>query len=79
MTKNAERLRQYRQKMTEQGFKRVSFYVSAELAELLKQERQPSECGGRVLERLLLGKAAKRPDYWTAQEKAARTAKRKRV
>ncbi|PXV72672.1 hypothetical protein C8R14_1651, partial [Nitrosomonas eutropha] len=27
------------------------------------------------LERLLLGKAAKRPDYWTEEERARRTAK----
>lgn len=75
MSKNAERLRKYRHKMNEAGFRRLSFYVSPELAKLLDTERQPSECGGRVLERLILGQAAKRPDYWTSQEKAARQAK----
>lgn len=75
-TTNAERLKKYRAKMDAAGFKRLSFYVSAELAELIRNERQPCECGGRTLERLLLGKAAKRPDYWTEQEKAQRAAKR---
>ena len=76
-TTNAERLKKYRAKMNAAGFKRLSFYVSAELAELIRNERQPYECGGRTLERLLLGKAAKRPDYWTEQEKVQRAAKRK--
>ena len=58
------------------GFKRLSFYASSELDELLCRERQPSECGGRTLERLLLGQAAKRPDYYTRAEMAARAAKR---
>lgn len=66
---NAQRLTKYRAKMAEAGFKRLSFYVSAELETLLRRERQPSECGGRTLERLLLGEAAKRPDYWTRQER----------
>lgn len=66
---NAQRLAKYRAKMDAAGFKRLSFYVSAELEALLRRERQPSECGGRTLERLLLGEAAKRPDYWTRQER----------
>lgn len=76
MTTNAERLKKYRANMEANGFKRLSFYASAELCELIRRERQPSECGGRVLERLLLGKAAKRPDYWTRQEKVSKQAKR---
>ena len=71
-TANAKRLKKYRAKMEQHGFKRLSFYVSAELDALLRRERQPSECGGRTLERLLLGKAAKRPDYWTRQERIER-------
>lgn len=69
---NAQRLAKYRAKMDAAGFKRLSFYVSAELDALLRRERQPSECGGRTLERLLLGEAAKRPDYWTRQERIER-------
>lgn len=76
MTNNAERLKKYHAKMKTSGFKRLSFYASAELANLINKERHPSECGGRVLERLLLGEAAKRPDYYTRAEKAARAAKR---
>jgi hypothetical protein len=60
-TTNAERLRTYKLKMKEAGFKRLSVYVHPELATLLEQERKSSECGGRTLERLLLGKARKRP------------------
>lgn len=75
-TTNAERLKKYRAKMNAAGFKRLSFYASKELDELIRRERQPSECGGRTLERLLLGKAAKRPDYYTREEKTARAAKR---
>lgn len=75
MSSNAERLKRYRAKMNDAGFKRLSFYAAPELAELIARERQPSECGGRVLERLLLGEAKPRPEYWTRQEKAARAAK----
>ena len=75
-TTNAERLKKYRAKMNAAGFKRLSFYASQELDELLRKERQPNECGGRTLERLLLGEAAKRPDYYTREEMAARAAKR---
>lgn len=55
MTTNAERLKRYRAKMDAAGFKRLSFYALPELDELIRRERQPSECGGRTLERLLLG------------------------
>ncbi|MXS81444.1 hypothetical protein SAMN05216317_1621 [Nitrosomonas eutropha] len=75
MSKNAERLKKYRAKMDDAGFRRLSFYVCPELGQLLDREHRPSECRGRTLERLLLGKAAKRPDYWTEEERARRTAK----
>lgn len=75
MTDNKERLRRYRAKMTAAGFKRLSFYAAPELAELIARERKPSECGGRTLERLLLGEAKPRPQYWTAAEQTARAAK----
>jgi hypothetical protein len=74
-TTNAERLKKYRAKMEAAGFKRLSFYAAPELAELINRERQPHECGGRVLERLLLGRAVRRPEYWTPEERAARAAK----
>ena len=74
-TTNAERLKKYRAKMTASGLKRLSLYAAPELDELLRKERQPSECMGRTLERLLLGKARQRPEYWTATEQAARAAK----
>lgn len=64
MSTNAERLRAYKQKMQEAGFKRLMVYVHPDLVNLLAQERKSYECGGRTLERLLLGEARKRPDYW---------------
>ena len=75
MASNKDRLKRYREKMAANGFKRLSFYAAPELVELIAKERKPSECGGRVLERLLLGEAKPRPEYWTRQEKAARAAK----
>ena len=62
-TTNAERLRVYKARMKEAGFKRLSLYVHPELAAFLEQERKPYECGGRTLERLLLGEARKRPPH----------------
>lgn len=58
---NAERLRAYKAKMKEAGFRRLSVYVHPDLAEYLERERAGNECGGRALERLLLGEARKRP------------------
>lgn len=69
---NAQRLDKYKATMTAQGFRRMSFYGCPELVALLTRERQRSECLGRTLERLLLGEAAKRPDYWTREERRAR-------
>lgn len=54
MSTNAERLKKYKTKMQEAGFKRLMVYVHPDLAKLLAKKRRPSECGGRTLERLLL-------------------------
>jgi hypothetical protein len=62
-SKSAERLALYKRRMKNAGFKRISIWVSGELAEKLKKERKSYECGGRTLERLLLGESAKRPDF----------------
>ncbi|MDN0074025.1 hypothetical protein QU481_03865 [Crenobacter sp. SG2303] len=67
MSTNAERLKKYKAKMAAAGFKRLSIYVCPELVELLAKKRLPHECGGRTLERLLLGKARKRPDCWDVE------------
>ena len=69
MTSNKERLKKYREKMKVAGFKRLSFYAAPELVALISEERMRAECGGRTLERLLLGKAAKRPDYYMKRDK----------
>ena len=58
-----ERLALHQRRMKEAGFKRMSAWVSAELAEKLTAERRPGECSGRTLERLLLGKVAERPAF----------------
>lgn len=62
-SKNAERLAEYKKRMRAAGFKRLSVWVCPELARMLATERKPHECGGRALERLLLGQACKRPGY----------------
>ncbi len=61
MSANAERLKKYKAKMKDAGFKRLMVYIHPDLACLLEDERKPSECGGRTLERLLLGEARERP------------------
>lgn len=61
MTSNAERIKRYKQRMSEFGFKRLTVWIHPDLADLLEKERTRSECNGRVLERLILGKAGKRP------------------
>jgi hypothetical protein len=62
-TTNADRLKVYKSRMQQSGFKRLSLYVHPELAALLKAKRKQGECGGRTLERLLLGEARKRPQF----------------
>jgi hypothetical protein len=62
-SKNSERLEAHKRKLRVDGFKRVSVWICPELAAVLATERQPGECGGRVLERLLLGVAKPRPKY----------------
>ena len=62
-TRSAELLALHKRRMKNAGFRRISVWVSAELAQKLAEERRPAECGGRTLERLLLGEAAKRPTY----------------
>jgi hypothetical protein len=60
---NSERLEAHKRKLRTGGFKRLSVWVCPELAAMLTAERHPGECGGRVLERLLLGAAKPRPKY----------------
>lgn len=62
-TTNAERLRTFKAKMNEAGFKRLSIYVHPDLVALIDAEKKPYECGGRTLERLLLGASLKRPKH----------------
>jgi hypothetical protein len=60
---NSERLETHKRKMRVEGFKRLSLWVCPELNALLAAERRPGECGGRVLERMLLGSAKPRPKF----------------
>lgn len=62
-TRSAELLALHKRRMKNAGFRRISVWVSSELAEKLARERGPGECGGRTLERLLLGQSAKRPVF----------------
>jgi len=67
---SAERLALHKRRMKNSGFRRISAWVSDELAAKLATERRPGECTGRTLERLLLGTAAKRPvfDYGSMED-----------
>jgi hypothetical protein len=49
--------------MREAGFVRLNIWVHPDLQAEIARERLPSECRGRTLERLLLGKARKRPIF----------------
>lgn len=60
---NAERLAKHKRNLRAEGFKRLSVWIAPDLANRLVAERRAGECGGRVLERLLLGKAVPRPKY----------------
>lgn len=60
LSTNAERIKRYKQRMTEKQFKRLSIWVHPELLALIMAERCSNECYGRTLERLLLGEAHKR-------------------
>jgi molybdenum cofactor biosynthesis enzyme MoaA len=62
-TTNAERLKRYKTRMKQTGFRRLNIWVHPDLAEKLTAERQQGECVGRTLERLLLGQAKKRPNF----------------
>lgn len=62
-TTNADRLKRYKTRMKQEGYKRISVWVHPELAAKLSKERKQGECGGRTLERLLLGEAKRRPNF----------------
>ena len=65
MTTNAERIKLYKKKMEENGFKRLSIWVHPELLEIIGRERRSNECFGRVLERLILNEYKRRHgDRW---------------
>ena len=78
MAKNdsARRLAAYRQRLKEAGFKRVSAYVSLDLVAYLERQKAQGECIGRTLERLLLGNAKDRPQYYSDEEIAQKGARR---
>lgn len=64
-TTNADRLRNYKERMKAKGFIRLNIWTHPSLQELLVKERQPGECYGRTLERLILAKRFARPgDRW---------------
>ena len=62
-TSSRAALLRHKARMKSAGFKRLQIWVHPDLLAELKRCRLPSECGGRCLERLLLGKAAQRPRY----------------
>lgn len=79
MAKNEElarRLSAYQKRLTAAGFKRISAYVSTDLVVLLQRQKVKGECTGRTLERLLLGRVAVRPTYYTEAESMVKAVRR---
>lgn len=70
---HAKHLHEYRQRLTEAGFKRVSAYISFELIAFLQSKKTGGECLGRTLERLLLGYVKTRPRYHSESIRAIET------
>ena len=68
-TKNGERLKAYKARMSAAGFRRLSCWLHADLITELDRRRMPGECRGRTLERLLLGATGFRPSYWNPGER----------
>ena len=54
-------LKRYKAKMKDAGFKRLQLWVHPDLIKEIARQRRRTECGGRTLERLLLGSARPRP------------------
>lgn len=54
-TNNAERMRAYKTRQGQRGLQRLDVWVTPAVMELLWKRREPTECYGRTLERLLLG------------------------
>ena len=73
---NAQRLAAYRKRLREAGFQRISAYVSLDLITLLQSQKVQGECIGRTLERLLLGSAKVRPQYYSDEEITQKEARR---
>lgn len=63
MSAAGEYLRRYKLRMKDAGFKRLQLWVHPDLLDQIRRQTRPSECGGRCLERLILGEARKRPRY----------------
>lgn len=72
MTNNADRLKTYRQRMKAAGFVQLNFWLHPEALAALNQKRTPSDCYGRVLERLLLSEDMPRP--WQLEMKTRQRA-----
>ena len=59
-----ENLKRHHARMRDAGFKRLAYWVHPDLLAEIRKLRKPAECGGRTLERLLLGTAKPRPEFW---------------
>lgn len=68
----AKELAAHRARLKQAGFRRISCWISPELQTRLWKTRRYKDCVGRQLERLILGKAAARPAFWSDEELAAR-------
>lgn len=55
-TTNAQRLRAYKTRQEQRGLQRLDVWVAPAVMQLLLDRRVPTECYGRTLARLLLGR-----------------------
>ena len=61
----AKELVAYRLRLQELGWVRLNAWISPELRKHLASQRLKGDCNGRLLERMILGTAARRP--WKAR------------
>jgi len=64
MTSSRDSLKRHKANMQAAGFKRLAVWVHPDLVAEITKQRQPNECGGRTLERLVLGAARPRPRFY---------------
>lgn len=71
MAFSKDQLKRHKVNMRATGFERLAYWVHPDLVALVIAKGRPGECGGRTLERLLLGEARQRPLFRNTSVKAS--------